>query len=107
MHSFNLISHSEKKMSMNGKIVMDKEMDIDYNGKTMKLYEKEKGKTILKSTLTNNDIMKLMSKPSAKMTLLERLEKDYNLKNSTRKIRKKAKSLKKKGGKKNKTRRKN
>ena len=106
MHSFNIISHSEKKMSMNGKIMMDKEFDLDYNGKIMNLSEKEYGKTALKSRLTNNDIMKLMSKPSSKLTLLERLEKDYNLKKSTRKIQKKAKSIKKKGGKRTRTHRK-
>ncbi len=101
MHSFNIFSHSEKKMSMNGKTVMDKEMDFDYNGKVLNLVEKKNGKTVLKSRLSNNDIMKLMSKPSSKLTLLERLGKDYNLKKSnTRKIQKKAKSIKKKGGKK-------
>jgi hypothetical protein len=66
-------------MSLNGRILMDKEVDLNYNGKIMNLSQKDYGKTVLKSRLTNNDIMKLMSKPSSKISLLERLQKDYNL----------------------------
>jgi hypothetical protein len=107
MHSFNNITfnninaHTEKKVMLNGRIIMDKAVDLDYDGKLMKLNERENGKTILKTRLTNNDIMKLMSKPSAKMSLLERLQKDYNI-SGTRKVVRKGKLNKKnkKGGKK-------
>jgi hypothetical protein len=75
----NISAHTEKKMSLNGRILMDKEVDLNYNGKIMNLSQKDYGKTVLKSRLTNNDIMKLMSKPSSKISLLERLQKDYNL----------------------------
>jgi hypothetical protein len=112
MHSFNnLNAHTEKKIMLNGRIIMDKAVDLDYDGKLMKLSERENGKTILKSRLTNNDIMKLMSKPSSTLSLVERLQKDYNLKkSSTRKLRKKKNDksslINKKGGKKTRAHRK-
>jgi hypothetical protein len=115
MHSFNtnkIKAHVEKKMTLNGQNLIDKAVDLDYNGKIMNLSKKEYGKTVLKSRLTNNDIMKLMSKPSSNLSLLERLQKDYNLsgtkkigtkkigtkKIGTKKV-KRVKSNKKKGGK--------
>lgn len=71
------------KTIVNGKLIEEKTIEGHYNGKNLELY------TILNRPLqhihqhksyrlSNDDIMKLMSRPSSKLPLEERLIKDYS-----------------------------
>ena len=71
------------KTIVNGKLIEEKTIEGHYNGKDLEL------STILNRPLehihqhksyrlSNDDIMKLMSRPSSKLSLEERLTKDYS-----------------------------
>ena len=85
------------KTMVNGQLIEEKAIEGHYNGKNLELT------TILNRPLqnihehnsyrlSNDDIMKLMSRPSSKLPLEERLTKDYSKtktkKNNTKKTRK-------------------
>ena len=80
------------KTVVNGKLIEEKAIEGHYNGKHLEL------STILNRPfehihehksyrLSNDDIMKLMSRPSSKLSLEERLIKDYS-KNKNKKNKK-------------------
>ena len=77
-------SSGETKSIINGNVIHDKSYDATYNGKNMKITGHDNDKKI-NLQITNDDIMKLLAKPSSNLTLKERLMNDYNVKPSTKK----------------------
>lgn len=75
-------SSGETKSIMNGNVTDDKSFDATYNGKNMILTGHDKDKKF-NIKMTNDDIMKLLSKPSSNLTLKQRLMNDYNVKPSS------------------------
>ena len=81
-------SSGETKSIINGNILADKSFDATYNGINMKITGHDKDKNF-NVKMTNDDIMKLLAKPSNNLTLKERLINDYNVKTSKSQLGKK------------------
>jgi hypothetical protein len=81
-------SSGETKSIINGKVLTDKSFDANYDGKNMKISGHDNDKKF-NVKMTNDDIMKLLAKPSSNLTLKQRLMNDYNVKPSTRQSTKK------------------
>jgi hypothetical protein len=79
-------SSGETKSIINGNVMDDKSFDATYNGKNMKIIGHDKDKSF-NIKMTNDDIMKLLARPSSNLTLNQRLINDYNVNtfNSTKK----------------------
>ena len=75
-------SSGETKSIINGNVLNDKSFDANYDGKNMKITGHDNDKKF-NVKMTNDDIMKLLSKPSSNLTLKQRLMNDYNVKSST------------------------
>lgn len=87
-------SSGETKSIINGDVLTDKSFVANYDGKNMKITgHNNDNKFNVK--MTNDDIIELLSKPSSKLTLKQRLMNDYNVKSSTTHT----KSTKKRGNK--------
>ena len=106
-----LHSTGELKSTLNGNLITDKAFDATYDGKHMKITGHDNDINFSKN-LNNDDIMNLISVPSHKMSLNERLMKDFQIKpvskktKKTKKIKKSKKSKKTKKTKKTKAKRK-
>ena len=72
-------SSGKTKSIINGNILTDKSFDANYNGKNMKIIGLDNDKKF-NINMTNEEIMKLLSKSSSNLTLKQRLMKDYNVK---------------------------
>ena len=81
-------SSGETKSIINGNVLTDKSFDANYDGKNMKITGHDNDKKF-NVKMTNDDIMKLLSKPSSNLTLKQRLMNDYNVNPSTTQSRKK------------------
>jgi hypothetical protein len=71
-------SSGETKSIINGNVLNDKSFDATYNGINMKITGHDNDKKF-NVKMTNDDIMKLLEKPSSNLTLKERLMNDYNV----------------------------
>ena len=74
-------SSGETKSIINGNVLTDKSFNANYDGKNMKITGHDKDKKF-NVKMTNDDIMKLLAKPSSNLTLKQRLINDYNVKTS-------------------------
>jgi len=86
-----LHSTGELKSTLNGDVITDKAFDVTYDGKHMKITGHDNNKNFSKN-LNNDDIMKLISVPSHKMSLNDRLMKDFQIKSIPKKSKKTKKS---------------
>ena len=87
-------SSGETKSIINGNVLTDKSFDANYDGKNMKITGHDNDKKF-NVKMTNDDIMKLLAKPSSNLTLKQRLINDYNVNLSTNHTQ----SIKKRGNK--------
>ena len=80
----------------NGAIVDTKTFSTNYDGSIMTLKGTDNGKLVLDKKMNNNDIMKLLENPANKISLIERISKDFNIKQpSSRKTKKSSRKTKK------------
>ena len=83
----------------NGAIVDTKTFSTNYDGSIMTLKGTDNGKLVLDKKMNNNDIMKLLENPANKFSLIERISKDFNIKQpsfqKTKKSSRKTKKTKK------------
>jgi len=100
-----LHSTGELKSTLNGNVITDKSFDATYDGKHMKITGHDNDINFSKN-LNNDDIMNLISVPSHKMSLNDRLMKDFQIKSNSKKTKKTKKTKKSKKSKKSKTKRK-
>jgi hypothetical protein len=95
MSVFHYYSSGELKSTLNGNVITDKAFDATYDGKHMKITGHD-NKNNFSKNLNNDDIMKLISIPSHKMSLNDRLMKDFQIKSISKKTKKSKKSISKK-----------
>ena len=79
----------------NGVLIDTKTFSTNYDGSVMTLKGTDNGKLVLDKKMDNNDIIKLLENPANKFSLIERISKDFNIKQpSSRKIQKTRKTQK-------------
>ena len=96
-----LHSTGELRSTLNGNVINDKAFDASYDGKHMKIIGHDNNMNFSKK-LNNHDIMNLISVPSHKMSLNDRLMKDFQIKSNSKKTKKSKKSKKTKRSKRSK-----
>jgi len=88
-----LHSTGELRSTLNGNVINDKAFDASYDGKHMKIIGHDNNMNFSKK-LNNHDIMNLISVPSHKMSLNDRLMKDFQIKSNSKKTKKSKRSKK-------------
>ena len=96
-----LHSTGELRSTLNGNVINDKAFDASYDGKHMKIIGHDNNMNFSKK-LNNHDIMNLISVPSHKMSLNDRLMKDFQIKSNSKKTKKSKRSKKTKRSKRSK-----
>ena len=73
---FKSFTHVEHKEFDHGKLIKDKEVNIEYNGENMEIdvRDQDKEKHV---TLTNKELMDVFSKPMHQLDLMKRLSMDF------------------------------
>ena len=102
-----IAAQAQTSTMKNGAIVDTKTFSTNYDGSVMTLKGTDNGKLVLNKKMDNNDIIKLLENPANKFSLIERISKDFNIKQpSSQKTRKTKKSKKSRKSKKSKKSRK-
>lgn len=73
---FKSFTHVEHKEFDHGKLIKDKEVNIEYNGENMEIdvRDQDKEKHV---TLTNKELLDVFSKPMHQLNLMKRLSMDF------------------------------
>jgi hypothetical protein len=80
-----LMAQGETTTMVNGKPVDNKTINTVYDGNHMIIKGTNNGNVVFSKKMNNNDIIKLLENPANKLSLIERITKDFKINNSNTK----------------------
>ena len=78
-----LMAQGETSRMVNGKIVDNKTLNTVYDGNNMMIKGTDNGNVVFSKKMNNDDIIKLLENPANRLSLIERISKDFKVNTNT------------------------